>query len=186
MIPDYYSILGIEPTSTKEEIKKAYRRLALRYHPDKNKEPDAHDRFIEINEAYLVLNDDDARAKYDAERATIRPDEPVWERTSGESSTRSFADEELRRWARNARSQAQGFASMNYKAFSDLVGQVLTETGSQAGTAIVYALSSSFGVSAIASVIYGVVQGSIGHILLGLLIGALCWYGLSFALAKYS
>jgi molecular chaperone DnaJ len=62
---DYYKILGIEKNASKDDIKKAYRRLALKYHPDKNKAPDAEEKFKEISEAYAVLYDDEKRRMYD-------------------------------------------------------------------------------------------------------------------------
>lgn len=62
---DYYEILGIGKNSTKAEIKKAYRKLALKYHPDKNKESGAEEKFKEISEAYAVLYDDEKRQMYD-------------------------------------------------------------------------------------------------------------------------
>ncbi len=62
---DYYEILGVPRNATKEEIKRAYRRLALQYHPDRNKSPDAEEKFKEISEAYAVLSDDEKRKIYD-------------------------------------------------------------------------------------------------------------------------
>ena len=62
---DYYSVLDVPKTSSPEEIKKAYRRLARRYHPDVNHESDAEERFKEINEAYEVLSDPQKRAMFD-------------------------------------------------------------------------------------------------------------------------
>ncbi|MEM2931414.1 MAG: DnaJ domain-containing protein [Nitrososphaerota archaeon] len=62
---DYYEILGVPRNATKEEIKRAYRRLVLQYHPDRNKSPDAEERFKEISEAYAVLSDDEKRRIYD-------------------------------------------------------------------------------------------------------------------------
>lgn len=62
---DYYRILGIQRGATDEDIKKAYRKLALKYHPDKNKTPGAEDRFKEVAEAYEVLSDKKKRDVYD-------------------------------------------------------------------------------------------------------------------------
>ncbi len=63
---DYYEILGVSRTATKTEIKKAYRRLAMKYHPDKNPgDKEAEEKFKLINEAYQVLSDDEKRAIYD-------------------------------------------------------------------------------------------------------------------------
>ena len=63
MIKDYYAILHLTATATPKEIKKAYRSLALQYHPDKTH--DSEERFIEITEAYTVLSDENKRTIYD-------------------------------------------------------------------------------------------------------------------------
>lgn len=62
---DYYEVLGVSRSATKEDLKKQYRRLAREYHPDVNKDPGADERFKELSEAYEVLSDDDKRAAYD-------------------------------------------------------------------------------------------------------------------------
>tara|TARA_B100001287_G_scaffold27757_2_gene19965 strand:- start:37 stop:1080 length:1044 start_codon:yes stop_codon:yes gene_type:complete len=63
---DYYSILGVNKSSSEDEIKKAYKKLALKYHPDRNKnDKKAEDKFKEINEAYQVLGDREKKSQYD-------------------------------------------------------------------------------------------------------------------------
>lgn len=62
---DYYDILGIQKDASEDDVKKAYRKQALRYHPDKNKSPGAEDKFKEIAEAYDVLSDPKKKDIYD-------------------------------------------------------------------------------------------------------------------------
>src|SRR5882762_7301017 len=66
---DYYAVLGVSASATQDEIKKKYRKLAAKHHPDKNQnDPKAADRFKEISEAYQVLGDADKRKQYDQMR----------------------------------------------------------------------------------------------------------------------
>jgi len=62
---DYYEVLGLTKSASKDDIKKAYRKLSKQYHPDLNKEPGADEKFKEIAEAYEVLSDDQKKARYD-------------------------------------------------------------------------------------------------------------------------
>ncbi len=62
---DYYEVLGVSKNVSKSELKSAYRELALKYHPDKNKASDSEEKFKEISEAYAVLSDDQKRSQYD-------------------------------------------------------------------------------------------------------------------------
>src|SRR5512136_2409625 len=62
---DYYEVLGVSKTASKDQIKDAYRKLALQYHPDRNKSPEAEEKFKEISEAYAVLSDEEKRKQYD-------------------------------------------------------------------------------------------------------------------------
>lgn len=62
---DYYEILGVDKFTSADEIKKSFRKLAMKYHPDKNKDEGAEEKFKEINEAYSVLSDDKKRKMYD-------------------------------------------------------------------------------------------------------------------------
>ena len=74
---DYYKILGVERKASEEDIRKAYRKLAMQYHPDRNpNDKQAEDRFKEINEAYQVLSDSKKRAHYDR----LGSDYSTWQR----------------------------------------------------------------------------------------------------------
>ena len=63
---DYYEVLGVEKSASKEDLKKAYRKLAMQFHPDRNPDnKEAEEKFKEAAEAYEILSDDDKRANYD-------------------------------------------------------------------------------------------------------------------------
>ena len=68
---DYYKILKVPKKSTKNEIKKQYYKLALKYHPDKNKSKEAEEKFKRIPEAYYILSDPNRKKKYDTFRKTL-------------------------------------------------------------------------------------------------------------------
>lgn len=71
MSKDYYKILEISRNASEEEIKKAYKRQALKFHPDKNANPEAEDKFKLIAEAYVVLTDSDKRRTHDGAEETF-------------------------------------------------------------------------------------------------------------------
>ena len=62
---DYYETLGVQKNAGKDDIKNAYRKLALQYHPDRNKTPGSEEKFKEISEAYAVLSDEEKRKRFD-------------------------------------------------------------------------------------------------------------------------
>ena len=62
---DYYQLLGVNKNAVSKDIRKAFKQLALKLHPDKNSEKEAHAKFLRVNEAYEVLKDEQQRKKYD-------------------------------------------------------------------------------------------------------------------------
>jgi curved DNA-binding protein len=108
---DYYKIMGVEKTATQSEINKAYRKLALKYHPDKN--PDnkqAEDKFKQLSEAYEVLKDPEKRKKYDMLGAN-------WKQYQQGGS--SNAND----WFRNYQNSQQGDSYQFTGSFDDLFGK---------------------------------------------------------------
>lgn len=113
MFKDYYQILDILPYATKPEIKKAYRKMSLRWHPDRNLGDDVTKMMQDINEAYKILNDDISRARYDKEyQEFIRQREnrkPKQQEHKSESWSYEYDvhDEDLRQDINEARTYAK-------------------------------------------------------------------------------
>lgn len=94
MARDFYDALGVSRTASQEEIQRAYRTLARKYHPDVNKDPGAEDRFKEVSEAYQVLSDPQTRRRYDAFGPDFRQvpegvDPETWRRARAGTGARS-------------------------------------------------------------------------------------------------
>lgn len=200
MIQDLYKILGLSASATREEVKKAYRKLALEWHPDKNKSPNAHEMFIKINEAYLILYDEQARTKYDKEhefffgrqqeeeqaKKDYTQEEPFVEKTQQKSKySHSYNDPDLNNWTESAKRQASKYASMSFEEFGNLLGEVVKETGRQGFTAIIYAVSGVIGASGFFSLISGIRYGDIPQIILSIVFLGLAIAGFSFTSKKY-
>lgn len=102
---NYYKVLEVTPQASEIEIKKAYRRLALKYHPDKNKNDNAHDLFIEINIAYEILSDFEKRKEYDELiKNNIKPEK---------HNTKE-------------REKAEKYANMSYEQFENILDALIT------------------------------------------------------------
>ena len=119
---DYYQVLGVARDAPADEIKKEYRKLARKYHPDVSKEPDANARMKEVNEAWAVLQDPEKRAAYDQVGRGYQPGQdfrppPDWDAGFEFSGNRFSADE------------AAGFSDF----FSELFGRMGSREGADYG-----------------------------------------------------
>lgn len=128
---DYYKIMGIERSATQDEIKRTYRKLARKYHPDVSKEANAEQRFKEVGEAYEVLKDPEKRTAYDQLGANWKAGQdfnapPGWD-----------AGFEFGGGGFTGRPQSQGFNSADASAYSDffesLFGQGFSQAGARSG-----------------------------------------------------
>ena len=193
MIPNYYEILGVSSNATKNEIKKAFRKLALKWHPDKNKSLNSHEKFIEINKAYLILSDREARAKYDKEfknyyktiereKATGFESEINYE----EKTAQDFQDEDLKYWTKNAEKQAKKYAAMTYDKFVKMLGEIIIEVGMRGADAFIYAISGVVSASAFFTIIYGIRYGNITQVFIAMFLLGLSILGFSFTSKRFN
>lgn len=117
---DYYQILGVAKTASDDEIKKAYRTLAKKYHPDVNRnDKKAEEKFKEINEAYTVLKDKEQRARYDQLGSSYA----AWQRQGGNSANYDWSS-----W-RQARPGGASYTTGGYGDFSDFFEQIFSAYG---------------------------------------------------------
>lgn len=150
MITDYYSILGLDRNASNYEIKTAFRKLALKYHPDKNKSPDAHDKFVLINEAYIILSDNIAKQKYDFEYDLSKkqnqynrdktPSKNYSHRKDAKANKNNiYTDEDLNEKSKRAKDKGFYYAKMNFNEYASFVKNLLSETAIQTkNTLLVY------------------------------------------------
>ena len=179
MFPDYYERLGLSPNASREDIKKAYRKLSLEFHPDKNHRPDAHEKFISINEAYLILYDEEARAKYDIEYGiNFNTGENTFEKEYKVNED-PFEDADLNDWSKKAKEQGSQYAKMAFDEFSKLVLGFVKETGFQLGNTILVFFGLILTISGGGNLLFGLFSaGDLGNPILGIImlpIGIWLW-----------
>lgn len=144
MFKDYYLILGIPKSATLTEIKVAFKNQALKWHPDMNEGIDTTLKMQEINEAYLILKDEEARFRYDIEYDKFKSSQNIaksenvnYEETKRENNSESktynydFEDKTLEKWIRNARRQAVNLAKQTLKEIVDLSIDATKQAGSK-------------------------------------------------------
>ncbi len=158
MFVDYYSLLDIEETASAEAIKAAFRKQAIKWHPDRNPGKDTTIQMQRINEAYLILKDIEARQKFDIEYQKFKSDkkkesdtkvqtDPSGESTSEKENTHnyksndyseySFNDETLKNWMNNARRQSVSLAKQTIEDFKGMVAVGIKEGVKASGQALV-------------------------------------------------
>ena len=114
MFKDYYTILGIAPNATQEEIKKAYRTQSKRWHPDKNPGVDTTAMMQDINEAYNILKDTITKTRYDAEYAKYNSTKFELKKTAKEEADYDIKDETLKEDIKEARKAAEDYVNEFY------------------------------------------------------------------------
>jgi DnaJ-class molecular chaperone len=149
MFVDYYEILEITINASESEIKNAFRKQAIKWHPDKNNGKDTTQRMQLINEAYLILKDKEARTKYDYEYKEFKKyqeteQEPVNEEDNFTYTDYVVQDDILNKWMQNARKQAVDLAKQTIKDFKDIglagAKAAAKESGSQLVAHIIIAI----------------------------------------------
>lgn len=161
MFIDYYELFEIDSASTQEEIKAAFRKQALKWHPDRNTETDTTRKMQMLNEAYLILKDVEARMKYDIayesflqykyrksdhKKTETEPDTKQETYTNNDSEFYDFevADDDLEKWIRNARKQAVELAKQTIKDLKGMVSAGLVEGAKGAGKQLFYQIIAGF------------------------------------------
>jgi curved DNA-binding protein CbpA len=109
---DYYEVLNVAENATFEEVKKAFRELAKKYHPDKNKDLNASTKFIEVFEAYEILKDHNTKAIFDKQRLNYK-----YSSLANSNKTKNQENEVYDTVKENAKKRAQYFSRMTFEDF---------------------------------------------------------------------
>lgn len=153
MFKDYYSILEVDENATQEEIKSAFKKQALKWHPDRNPGQDTTQRMQEINEAYLILKDIEARIRYTAEyqrfkqyrqqqKAKYDRQHEHHEQKQEREKTYEYTDytvddDVLNKWMNNAKKQAVELAKQTIKDLKGMVSVGVKAAAKEAGNQFV-------------------------------------------------
>lgn len=156
---DYYALLQIPFAASAEDIKTAFRTQAIRWHPDKNPGLDTTRQMQEINEAYIILKDEEARSKYDNEylhyQEVLRAKQAEKERASkdyqkpydappkptAQPPRYEFEDEVLEKWMKNAQRQSVSLAEQAIRDFRGMASAGAKAAVKEGGRAILIQLS---------------------------------------------
>jgi len=159
MFIDYYAVLQIDINATQDDIKLAFKKQALKWHPDKNPDIDTTKRMQEINEAYLILKDIEARERYNVEYRNFKKFQQDYEKNDkyynkqNESSEENKKEEKsytyyeyhpkddiLNNWIKNAKKQAVELAKQTINDFKGMSVVGVKEAAKGAGNQFIYQL----------------------------------------------
>lgn len=138
----YYNVLEIEPNATINDIKRAYKKLALRFHPDINKEIDANEKFIEIQEAYEFLSNAEKRKAYD---------ELIFNKQNSKKQTEDFEN-----WKKQAYENAEKYSKTEYNKFKENIIDKITEVYETTKKGVKVGCIAYFGLSFFIGAIFGI------------------------------
>lgn len=160
MFKDYYAILEVDETVTQEEIKAAFKKQALKWHPDRNQGVDTTKRMQEINEAYLILKDIEARERYNQEYQRFkhyqqekkqhqqesyqeqkhqqRENESKQKEKTYEYADYKVDDDILNKWMNNAKQQAVDLAKQTIEDLKGMVSIGVKAAAKEAGNQFIY------------------------------------------------
>ena len=151
MFVDYYKVLEINRNANSQEIKTAFRTQAIKWHPDKNQDIDVTEKMQLLNEAYLILKDEDARKRYDLEYDKFnaykekRNENPNKTQSENIYNEYKFEDETLKKWMSNAKKQAVDLAKQTIKEMAELSITATKEASSKMlETFVYYAIAGVF------------------------------------------
>lgn len=132
MFVDYYAVLEISPNATAQELKAAFKRCALKYHPDRNLGVDTTEMMQLINEAYLILKDSEARSKYDREYKRFKEFTEKQAREKEASNSSQQRDEEYQKSHSQDSKKSNYYQSASFEVEDDILSKWMENARRQA------------------------------------------------------